>query len=395
MNGKSEGISGRALAFLEKLVTEIGPRPAGSPAERAAHEMIAGLLEGKSYLLRRLEAPFRPKTPFFPENFLVALGLAAAANGLAEGYAWLSPLMALLILVLPDLTWWIRRSMAPGDKMSSNLFALPEKSEVGELDLILAAHVDTAQAKPRSGELWRQWRDQYFKTTLRVAFILTLLAVMQWMGLLLPPAVLLAAQIITRLLLAVAFVQDAWEQLGSRGKYAPGANDNGSGVAVIAALAEHYGSHPPEKLKIGYLFSGAEECGLFGARQFAAYLREKGCSAVVLSVDMVGAGDGLKAVSGGGTILRYSTDSELLELLERADPAIERLHYDRRSGDFEAFHRAGIRAAGIEGNGTRRSWRAYHSVDDDLDIIDPGMLEHTVGMLLQLVWLMDKSKKIN
>jgi Zn-dependent M28 family amino/carboxypeptidase len=202
----------------------------------------------------------------------------------------------------------------------------------------------------------------------------------------------MAAQAICWLLLVVLLIQDLWEQFGGRGKFAPGANDNASGAAVVAALAESLAVQPPEKARVGYLFSGAEECGLYGSRQFAGYLAGKNFKGMVISVDMVGAGWKLQAISGAGALFRLESDRDVLELLERADPAIERLHYDRRSGDFEPFCRAGIRAAGIEAEGTKRSWRAYHSVDDDLDVIDPEMLTRTISALKQLVWLLDKGK---
>jgi hypothetical protein len=393
VSNNPEDLSARAMEILERLVGEVGPRPAGSPAEKHAQEMIGEALAEKEYRLEWFKVPFRPKEPFLLNNTLVGFGLVLASNDLKDGAGWLALAMPLALAALPELIWLIKRSIPSGGQASSNLLVLPPDTNLEEVDLILAAHVDSARATPASGELWYQWRSQTFQTTLRVAVLLAILALMELLGFSLPLPVLEAGFIITRLLMLVLFIQDIWEQAGSRGKFAPGANDNGSGAAVLTALAESYAAEEPLKAKVAYLFTGAEECGLFGARQFAKHLSELKLKPTVISVDMVGAGWKLKAITGGGRLLRYRTDPQVLELLERADPEIERLHYDRRAGDFEPFVRAGIPAAGIEAAGTKRSWRAYHATTDKLDVIDEEMLTHTLATLRQLVWLVDKNKK--
>lgn len=352
MTISSEQISSRAYEILERLILEVGARPAGSAAEKCGQEMVADLLKKKGYDLTWLDVPFAPQPLFFPFYSLAALGFAAASS--LGKVAWLGLFMPLLVVVLPEFILWVKKAR-PLTGKSNNLLALPENTNLREMDVIFCAHIDSARATPPSGELWYQWRSEIFKTMLRVAVILAILGAMELAGFIIPPAVMLAVQIITALLVVVLIVQDAWEQVGSAGKFSPGANDNGSGVAVVTALAEYYGEQKLEKLKVGYLFSGAEECGLYGARQFAAYLLENDAKPMILSVDMVGAGWTLQAVTQAGTISRVKTDSDIVELLERANPQMERLVYTRRSGDFEPFCRSGIKAGGIESGGTRRS----------------------------------------
>lgn len=392
-SSSSEDISGRAHGYVEKLTGEIGVRPAGSQAEFEAQEWAGSLLGAKGLKLEWFDAPFRQPSPFLLQNFISGMGLAAAAETLASGFPWLSLAMPLLVAILPEIIWLIRRNLAPDNGLSANLLVRPAETPVENLDLILVAHADTARARPPSTELWYQWREQSYRTVLRVGLILAVMGLMQAVGFALPPAIPQAARFVAWLMAAVLLIQDLWEQFGARGRFSPGANDNASGMAVVTALAEHLADNPPEIARVGFLFSGAEEAGLFGARQFAAYLAEKEFKGMVVSVDMVGAGWGLRAISSTGTFFRLESDREVLELLERADPEIERFRYERRSGDFEPFVRAGIHAAGIEADGTKRSWRAYHSVGDSLDVIDPEMLTHTINALRQLVWLVDKGKK--
>jgi len=63
-----------------------------------------------------------------------------------------------------------------------------------------------------------------------------------------------------------------YDHLGVRdGQAHPGADDNASGVAVALAVARDLQRRPlPAAARVRFLFTGAEELGLFGARAFVA-----------------------------------------------------------------------------------------------------------------------------
>ena len=61
---------------------------------------------------------------------------------------------------------------------------------------------------------------------------------------------------------------DFWQQLGGGQKVTSGANDNASGVGVCMAMASASAHSSLTKPAIGFLFTGAEEAGLYGARGF-------------------------------------------------------------------------------------------------------------------------------
>jgi Zn-dependent M28 family amino/carboxypeptidase len=63
-----------------------------------------------------------------------------------------------------------------------------------------------------------------------------------------------------------------YDHLGMRdGQLHPGADDNASGVAVALAVARDLQRHPlPAAARVRFLFTGAEELGLLGARAFVA-----------------------------------------------------------------------------------------------------------------------------
>ncbi|MFZ6018438.1 MAG: hypothetical protein ACOYXO_02425, partial [Chloroflexota bacterium] len=63
--------------------------------------------------------------------------------------------------------------------------------------------------------------------------------------------------------------------------------------------------------------------------------------------------------------------------LQAADPQASPYLARRRSGDFAPFVRAGFRATGIESSGTPAFWRAYHTLRDDLSLLDAECMAHT------------------
>ncbi len=72
----------------------------------------------------------------------------------------------------------------------------------------------------------------------------------------------------------------------------PGANDNGSAVAILLTLAERLLADPPRRLRVRLLFTGGEERGYLGAR---CYVKTADLERVwgVLSLELCGIGDAL------------------------------------------------------------------------------------------------------
>lgn len=87
---------------------------------------------------------------------------------------------------------------------------------------------------------------------------------------------------------------------------APGANDDGSGVAALMELARVLAEEPLDAT-IVFMATSGEEQGLIGARMHAAAAREKHLNiAGVLNNDMIGSPVGPRGESSYGTIRVYS-----------------------------------------------------------------------------------------
>lgn len=380
-----------AMETLDHLVRVIGPRPAGSPQEKEALDWLEKKFQSARLKTLRLPVRFQPEPDYVPYFSIAAAGFAVVALTLAD-HGWVTLLLPLLILLLPEGTQWLQGKVLPYKDGSSNLMVLPENASLNELDLIFCAHIDSARAIPAGPRIWKKWRDRSMYAMMRVANILIIPGLFQLMGLDIRGLILNLGQSLAWAMAALLLAQDIYEMLSSRNRFSPGANDNGSGVSLLTATAITQADGPPASLKIGFLFTGAEECGLHGAKQFAAYMDENNLHIPVVNVDMVGAGSGLRIITRCGTIRPTLSDPGLNETIKRADPIAVYHAAPRRWGDFAPFAKAGIPSAHIENVGTPHSWGTYHTPDDTLDVIDPEQMEHVANVILQLIWILEKNK---
>ncbi len=315
-------LGGRAYEFVADLVRQIGPRPAGKAAEAQARDFIEAALESWGYEVQRTPIQFAPIPRFYPiyplAGFLLAVG-----SWFVTVVPWLVILLPLLGTLLPEITiWTIQRR--PRTAYSENLHAYLGEKGPGPT-LILCAHVDTAPASGFRSALGLALQGRWFNIFQRMAIALAAVAALSWIGFTIPFILLNLIRVFGTLTGAWLLMSEAWRQLGGRGDYSPGAVDNASGVGLLLAMAEQFAEMPPEGLRPGFLFTGAEETGMHGARSFASGLEPgQKDQLFVLNVDMVGAGDVLRVVTSEGIIKKRLTDPRLNRILFEAAPAARR-----------------------------------------------------------------------
>lgn len=153
----------------------------------------------------------------------------------------------------------------------------------------------------------------------------------------------------------------------------PGASDNASGTGTALELARILKAYPTEK-EIRFVFVGAEEIGLLGARHYVSELSddEISRSAANFNMDMVGT-----AWEQATALYVNVVDGQPNAVWQAASAAAERLGNDtlvlfqRGSSDHVAFHDAGIDAANFirrePGTASLEPW--YHTPEDTFDKI--------------------------
>lgn len=198
----------------------------------------------------------------------------------------------------------------------------------------------------------------------------------------------------------------------------PGANDDGSAVAVLLDLLDRLALDPPRRLSVRLLFTGAEEMGYLGARRYVKTAPLDGVVGV-LSLELCGIGDSL-------VVWDAVAPSDRAPVLETFVGTLEDLGYRRDEtchvvgripvfgSDHRAFAALGLPAFGLtvvptsEAEALRqfifRPWRSvfrqlarrpppfhtYHTVNDRSSTLEAAALERVIGALVGLVRALDE-----
>jgi Zn-dependent M28 family amino/carboxypeptidase len=159
---------------------------------------------------------------------------------------------------------------------------------------------------------------------------------------------------------------------------APGAEDNGSGVAVVLELARMAAAQPPPVPVVFVAFGAEEPRGRgddlhhFGSRAYVAALSEPARTALVgaISLDRVGVG-GVVPVCTGGRGPTTLADALLAQGPPTGVPVSGICQ--NRASDHWSFERAGLTGARLGST----PYAAYHSPADRIDVVDPAQLDRT------------------
>jgi Peptidase family M28 len=343
-------------AVLREVVTALAPleRRAGSPGERAAADWL-------SERLRQLGAPARVEEVPFRDGYarqLLPLGAAGAAAG-AVALAGRARLPAALVAALAaaaiaddasnGLRPWRRLITRP--RLTTNVVA-DAGDPAAERTLVVLAHHDAAP----TGRVF----DQSFQRTLarrlpglvqRANASLPL----WWPAIGAPVLVALGAAAGHRALLATGTVASlGTTAIGAdiaRSEIVPGANDNLSGVAVLAGLAERLRAEPLTGVRVLLASCGAEEVLQGGIYPFVdRHLRPLDPARTwVLNLDTVGS-PRLVLLEGEGVLaIEDYTDPSFRDLVaataEEAGIPLVRGQRARSSTDSVIPSRAGYPTA--------------------------------------------------
>ena len=281
----------------EALADGVGPRPAGSDAERRAARHLAGRLEG---LGREVVVEPFAVWPAWSVGYAINAVLAVVGSVLSVSSGTLGTGLVLLataltFLDLAGITPTTRRLL--GRRASQNVVSWGERERPGAL--VLVAHYDSGPT--------RRWplRPMFWALLVLLACCVlraagmsgTALTVLQFL-----PTVALILYI--PLLLDIALSPAA-----------PGENDNASGVGLVLRLAERLDSL--EGFGVHVLFTGSQKAMAQGMRAFlkshkGQFARDR---TVVLNIDSVGSGE-LQLTKKEGPLLSVGSHPQLVGLMD-------------------------------------------------------------------------------
>lgn len=179
-----------------------------------------------------------------------------------------------------------------------------------------------------------------------------------------------------------------------RGVDVPGANDNASGVAVVAALAAELTAQPPRSTRVVVCLSGCEEAGTLGARAFLDSRETDDW--LFLNVDNVGGGGTVRYLRREGVIARWDADAGMIAVAEsvaRANPGLRMAAEDAPAGltyDSSPVHARGGRALTLSVQDG--SIPNLHRPSDTVENVDLGGVTRTLAAARGIVAAIDEGE---
>ena len=180
-----------------------------------------------------------------------------------------------------------------------------------------------------------------------------------------------------------------------RGEDVPGANDNASGVAVVAELAAEIAAEPLESTRVVALMTGCEESGLLGAQ---AFLRSRETAGwLFLNFDSVGGPGTLRFVRREGVVRHWNSDPRLVALAERVAARRPELGIEPAEGPIGLTYDASpVLAGGGRAltfvNGDGGVIPNYHWPTDTADRVDPAAVSAALEAGREMVRAIDRGE---
>jgi hypothetical protein len=336
--GSSEFYAARALAHVQYLVREIGPRPSTGAGERWAAQYTArvfqeaGVREVRTENFQSAPSTYRPYLLAFGAAMIGNLSFFLKPNRSTAGFAALSNLAAAhgfaREAALQDN--WMRRVL-PQSQSRNAIGIVPARGGVLRRVVVLG-HLDSHRTPiVYSHPLWlRAFSHLVTMGFGSLALGASTHALAAWKENLTRSKGLGALNFIGALAqsLCIALLAEA-----DTTPHSPGANDNASGAATMMALAERAAENPLQNTELWFVGSGCEEVGCYGIAALLDAHQSTLRDAFFLDFDMVGIGapslltrEGLlKPSTPDATLLKFAREVAFqnpeLEITEHAGGA--------------------------------------------------------------------------
>ncbi|MDR3314854.1 MAG: Zn-dependent exopeptidase M28 [Oscillospiraceae bacterium] len=396
----------RAIRSIENICQNIGPRLAGSAGELAAEEALRDALGGA------IHASYTEAFPIVPGGALPAYMKRAALLILpacvAYGFGWAAVSAAMSVfllfgLVLPALFFSPVADVTFRKKDSHNVTCVRKPSGEVRRRIILCGHAD---ANPHIPLFYYGYK--YLHTGLLGALLVPLnaLAALALLGfsvaalrrgIVFGPAPRFGTALGNFTIALICMLPLFWGAFtyGSKRRVVPGATDNLSGCVIAQAvplLLEETGV-TLEHTEVVALFTGAEECGVRGARAWCkAHAAEcKEIETLFVAIDTIH--DMRFAVNLSGDMMgAQKYDPRAVSLIGRAAqragcPMPEKI-CTQGAIDAHAAAQTGIPAGGwIAADLANAPW--YHTRDDSPANLNAAAIATSISIAMETVLLFD------
>lgn len=375
------------------LVEGIGARGSGTAEEKEAADYVRSILEAHGIAVE--EQPFRsPASAWRP--FAASLSLAVLGAVIAPLFIPASSLLAAIMLTL-SLWLAIRESLLQDTILRRLLPQVDSQNVIGRLRpegearqlVVLVAHLDSH-------------RTPYFHRSRRRQHWFGFLIVFSEIGVLINIILYLALSASGDMRLWWASLPFALLHLAmmlicaavDRTPFSPGANDNAAAVGTALQAAAELSERPLSHTDLWLLFSGCEEVGAFGMREFLQLYSPVLDGARFIDLEMVGQGiPGVVIKEGLFRRVRY--DPALIQAASQAAEAVWQEAFLKEAnayGESVVTQRAGFPSVTLNTvlpqTGKTAVW---HRMDDDMSAVSEEVQQHVTAWVLALLRGLDEA----
>lgn len=379
--------------FIEKMIRDVGPRPAGSESEFRAVEIIAGEFSRRGAAVTFHDATTSPN---FIRNMI---NLMTVMYGLSLVLYLIVPAAASALITFMLLVLFLSRAV--GNHVVNWMFSKAATRNVdavyrpsGEVRnvLIFSGHHDSPNMMP------------LFYSPLKRHVSLVENAAALGAVLLIPAGILngLAAGIAAGWYQALYGVSVAGFAVALFFRFTMiskvrnlGANDNLSAVAVLIGIAEHLKNEKLKHTEVHLVSFGAEEPDLAGS---AAWARDHGellKKAVNVNMETVGAG--VLAVISREKMAGVSYTTSVVDLVGRAGGRaglhVPSVKISYGGTDSASLIKRGGKSACLFGMDETELFSLWHSPEDRPDNISEENLQNALRICLQVIAMTEEERK--
>jgi len=287
----------------------------------------------------------------------------------------------------PNLLRWL---LPKGQ--SQNVWARIDAKAEARDRVVLVAHLDTHRTPLAfSSDRWVRIFERL--VPIGMAFAVLLIAILA-LGIVLPLPWLRYLAIIPMLVALGMLILMLQADFTS---FAPGANDNASGVGVVLSLAEQLAMKPLEHTAVWVVATGCEEVGCYGADDFIRRHKSELERAAWITVDTVGSKRGVPVYLSQETFLSTAkSDPGLLELVRdisarRPELAAHEISMKGAYTEAAIGAKHSLRVLTVEShraNGTLSDW---HRPTDTIENISVECMQATELLLTEFLRELDAS----
>lgn len=384
----------KAWNYLEELCA-LPPRGSTSVGEQKAAEWLQQRLSEWGYRVERQR--FRsPNHTLYHGPLLVIAILLVSTLLLARWPALAAAVGVLSLLPLVGEMLGLRKlnfDVLLPKRESQNVVAhAPDGVAKGDKPkLVVVAHYDTQWGSYLFAPGFRSFVRPFFVVTYAGLALAVVGLLLRWA---LPNSG--AAGVVLGISTAILAVAGAFLTVSRiTGRVVPGANDNGSGVAVALALADRWRKEGPAEFEPVFLFTGCEEVGLRGMHHYLATANPRP-GTTFINLDNVGGGR-LRYLLGEGMLTYQPYDPHLIGLAERlakeTGDKVRPLRNLLLPTDGLLSAKAGYPTLTFLAAGDDNAILNYHWHSDTLENADRGLVEFTESFVWTFIQALARERE--